>query len=292
VDTLDLYHNQGVDPRAIAISFNQLVANNPNAELEIVAMEKRGGDKFLLRVEATPETDKSQLSAEYFDTYNQTKALPEQEVKALITENSNQIRKLKSAVMTVLAGDKRRGILLMSANPVNTTKLRLDEEMREIKEGLKRAKQREKFVIDTAEAVRYRDIHRAILDYEPQIIHFSGHGVGEDGLVFEDETGKVKLIDGEALGELFELFADQVECVVLNACYSQVQAKAIVQHINYVIGMNQAIPDQAAIEFAIGFYDALGAGKSVDFAHKLGCNLIKMSGVSGALIPQLLTKQE
>ncbi|WP_232435728.1 hypothetical protein [Rivularia sp. PCC 7116] len=60
--------------------------------------------------------------------------------------------------------------------------------------------------------------------------------------------------------------------------------------INYVIGMNQAIPDKAAIEFAIGFYDALGAGKSVDFAHKLGCNLIKRAGVSGAMIPQLLIR--
>ena len=290
VDTLDLYHNQGVDPRAIAISFKELTENNPDAELEIVAMEKRGGDKFLLRVEATPEADKSQLSADYFNTYNQIKGLPEQELKALIADNSQQIRKLENVVTTVLKSDKRRGILLLSANPANTTKLRLDEEMREIKEGLKRAKQREQFVIDTAEAVRYRDIHRAFLDYEPQIIHFSGHGSGEDGLAFEDETGNIKLIDGEALGELFELFSDQVECVVLNACYSQVQATAIVQHINYVIGMNQAIPDKVAIEFAIGFYDALGAGRTVEFAYKLGCNLIKRSGVSGALIPQLLTK--
>jgi hypothetical protein len=35
-------------------------------------------------------------------------------------------------------------------------------------------------------AVRYRDIHRAILDYEPNIVHFCGHGAGEEGLVFEE----------------------------------------------------------------------------------------------------------
>ena len=39
VDTLDLYHNQGVDPRAIAIAFKELEENNPEANLEIVAME-------------------------------------------------------------------------------------------------------------------------------------------------------------------------------------------------------------------------------------------------------------
>jgi len=69
-----------------------------------------------------------------------------------------------------------RKILLLSANPKGTSRLRLDEETREIKDGLKRAKKRDDFSIETAEAVRYRDIGRAILDYEPHIIHFSGHG--------------------------------------------------------------------------------------------------------------------
>lgn len=67
-DTLDLYHNQGVDPRAIAISFKQLAENHPHAELEIVAMEKRGQDKFLLRAKTAATADKSELSAEYFAT--------------------------------------------------------------------------------------------------------------------------------------------------------------------------------------------------------------------------------
>ncbi len=185
--------------------------------------------------------------------------------------------------------------------------------MREIKEGLRRSKQREQYEINTAEAVRYRDIHRAILDYEPNIVHFSGHGISsqgrglvpdtnrklspvpedaaeQEGLVFEDETGQAKLVDAEALAGLFELFADQVKCVVLNACYSEIQAQAIAQHINYVIGMSQAIGDRAAIEFAVGFYDALGAGRPVDFAYRLGCSVIRIAGILENLTPQLLTK--
>ena len=115
-------------------------------------------------------------------------------------------------------------ILILSANPKGTNPLRLGAEIREIKEGLKRAKSSHLFVIESAEAVRYRDIRRVILDYEPQILHFSGHGAGEAGLVFEDETGHEKLVDAEALADLFELFSDKLECVVLNACYSEVQA--------------------------------------------------------------------
>ncbi|BAZ21422.1 hypothetical protein NIES4073_23000 [Kalymmatonema gypsitolerans NIES-4073] len=102
VDTLDLYHNQGVDPRAIAISFKQLAENHPDAELEIVAMEKRGTNKFLLRAKTAPNVDKSELSAEYFDTYNHIKSLPEQEIKLLLAEKENQIRRLETMVMTAL----------------------------------------------------------------------------------------------------------------------------------------------------------------------------------------------
>ena len=94
VDTLDLYHNQGVDPRAIAISFKELAENNPDTELEIVAMERRGKDKFLLRAKTTPEADKSQLSAEYFEIYNH--------VKALMAEKDKQIYRLENMVMTTL----------------------------------------------------------------------------------------------------------------------------------------------------------------------------------------------
>ncbi len=183
-------------------------------------------------------------------------------------------------------------ILLLSANPKGTSPLRLSEEIREIEQGLQRAKQRNSFAFKSGQAVRDFDIHRSILDHDPQIIHFSGHGTGESGLVFEDNIGQQKLVDAEALARLFELFAPPIECVVLNACYSEIQAKAIAKHIDYVIGMSKEIGDAAAIKFAVGFYDALGAGRDVEFAYKLGCAAIRMAGIPQHLTPQLLRKQD
>ena len=182
-------------------------------------------------------------------------------------------------------------ILILAANPKGTTPLRLDEEVREIDAGLQRAKQREKFVLEQKWAVRPRDIQRAMLDIEPQIIHFSGHGTEDEGLVFEDETGSTKLVDGEALAGLFKLFASQIECIVLNGCYSEFQADAIAQHINYVICMSKAIGDRAAINFAVGFYDALGAGKPVEFAYNFGCVAIRLAGIPEQLTPILKKKE-
>ncbi len=213
-----------------------------------------------------------------------------------------------------------RVILFLAANPVSTKPLRLDEEVREIESGLQRSKYRDRFELKQQWAARPRDLQRAMLDYHPQIVHFSGHGVGQStshlaaedtreisidssgpancestakaGLVLEDPSGQPKLVSTDSLSALFELFADSVDCVLLNACYSEQQAQAIAQHIPYVIGMNQAIGDRAAIEFAVGFYDALGAGDPVERAYKLGCVAIQLSGIPEHLTPTLISSGE
>lgn len=183
-------------------------------------------------------------------------------------------------------------ILIFAANPQGTSPLRLDREVRDIGEGLQRAQHREQFVLESKWAVRPRDLQRAMLDVNPQIVHFSGHGAGERGLVLEDELGKAKVVSGEALAGLFQLFAQQVECVLLNGCYSKEQAEAISQYIPYVIGMTQNVSDRTAIEFAVGFYDALGAGRSVEFAFQLGCSAIQLAGTQEHLVPVLLQNPE
>ena len=181
-------------------------------------------------------------------------------------------------------------ILVLASSPVNQARLRLDKEVRDIEEGLRRANKRDEFKFEQRWAIRTDDLRRALLDIEPQIVHFSGHGAGDDGIVVEDDNGKSKIVTTEALSNLFELCADHVECVLLNACYSEIQADAIVKHINYVIGMSQAIGDTAAIKFAMGFYDALGAGKCVEIAYKFGCNAIQLENIPEHLTPQIKRK--
>jgi hypothetical protein len=178
-------------------------------------------------------------------------------------------------------------ILILAANPQGTVSLRLDEEVREIKAGFQRSRYRDQFAIDYQLASRPKDVQRAMLTLKPQIVHFCGHGEGEAGLVLEDNAGRAKRVSTKALADLFRLF-DGVECVLLNACYSEVQAKAIAQHIPYVIGMNQAIGDRAAIEFATSFYEGLGAGGSVEFAFDLGRNAMQLEGIPEEQTPVLI----
>ncbi len=190
-------------------------------------------------------------------------------------------------------GGKRvmRTILLLAANPKSTKRVRLDEEVKKIEQGLERAKKRDQFKLVQKWAVTDDDLRRALLDNEPEIVQFSGHGGGVDGLAFEDDTGQVQLITGDALSRLFDLCSDHVKCVVLNACYSTVQAEAIAEHIDYVVGMKQKIGDVAAIKFAVGFYDALGAGRDFEKAFKFGCSAIDLKGIPEYLTPVLKKKQ-
>jgi hypothetical protein len=123
-------------------------------------------------------------------------------------------------------------------------------------------------------------------------VHFSGHGTSTGELCCEDELGKIKPVQPESLAALFALVDEQVECVVLNACYSEIQADAIAKHIQYVIGMNQAIGDKAAIAFAVGFYKALGANRSIEKAYKFGCVEIQLEGIPEHLTPVFHEKKK
>ena len=201
-------------------------------------------------------------------------------------------------------------ILAIAANPDGTSMLRLDREIRDIRSFLQQAKYRDEFDLKDRTAARWEDLHRAILEVKPRIVHFCGHGTGEAGLLLERDCGQQFVISTDVLSALFKTqsVSNTVECVVLNACYSATQAKTIAQHINYVIGMNRAIPDKDAIAYAKGFYLALGARLSIPEAHEQGLVFMK-TGWSGngsrrdaelpietetnnALIPEIYIKEK
>lgn len=186
---------------------------------------------------------------------------------------------------------KGLNILLLSANPKNTGKLRLQEEEREIKEQLRFAGYRNP-PISTEVAVRTKDLYRAIVNHKPTVIHFSGHGSESEGLILEDAVGRSQPINSFALAELFELASPSVRCVILNACYSSVQAEAIAKHIEYVIGMSSEIQDVSAIEFSTGFYSALGAGENFEYAFKIGCIAMRLCKSQEMSIPKLIKRKE
>jgi hypothetical protein len=78
-----------------------------------------------------------------------------------------------------------------------------------------------------------------------------------------------------------------VKLAVLNACYSEVQAEALLVHVDCVIGMGGSIRDDAARSFAIGFYGGLGERESVAAAYQQGRAAISLEGLCDSDRPQL-----
>lgn len=181
-------------------------------------------------------------------------------------------------------------ILFLAANPIDTNRLRLDEEVRTIDEALRKSKFRDRFDIQQQWAVRTIDIQGCFLRYGPNIVHFSGHGSKSGEIILEDDTGRSRPLRYQALSRLFSVLKDNIQCVVLNACYSKKQARAIAEHVDCVIGNPTTIGDSAAISFARAFYQALGYGRDVKTAFDLGCLQIDLDSLAEQDKPYLSCK--
>jgi hypothetical protein len=182
-------------------------------------------------------------------------------------------------------------ILFMGASPDGVTKLALDKEYRAIREKVRASDFPKALELKTEWAVRPLDLLQYLNEYRPHVVHFSGHGSESNELILNDESDQPKPVSVAALRALFKTLKDNIRLVVLNACYSRPQAKAIVEIIDCAVGMKRAIGDQAAIVFAASFYQALGFGRSVQDAFNLGCTALLLQGIAEENTPELLVKK-
>lgn len=179
-------------------------------------------------------------------------------------------------------------VLAVFANPRGTSPLRLATEERVIRESIKLSRHRDNISLTTCPATTVHDLRRALLNEDFQIIHISGHGTGI-GLVLEDEIGGKYVVPQQGLADLFQAYP-LIECTILNACYSIQQGHLNSVGVPFTIAMEGPISDDAAIEFSRGFYDAIGAGRKIDFAYDEGCRSVKLAAPNTQFISKLLKK--
>jgi hypothetical protein len=174
-------------------------------------------------------------------------------------------------------------ILILAANPRDTVKVRVNQEFEEIKNIFK---ENNNFVVKENLAVTPDNLSDTLSEHQPDIVHFIGHGKGKDGMILEDDDGLKLLVNNEGFTDIFEYFS--IECLYLNSCHSVVQAKKIVQHINYVIGMQDEIENKIAKKFATKFYRELARGKDYKSAFQFARSAVKLIDLQGANIPRII----
>ena len=191
-------------------------------------------------------------------------------------------------------------VLFLAANPAGTSSLHLDQEIKAIDEALRRSRLSARFRLEQSWAVGDRELQDGLLRWQPEIVHFSGHGAPSGRLLLESsmlrDLGNAAPPSPpstdpqvDALARVFAAARGKIRCLVLNACHTESTARAIAQSVGCVIGMSQSVADAAAIRFSWAFYNALGYGLSVKKAFELGTAQMGLADSQQADVPRLVT---
>lgn len=200
--------------------------------------------------------------------------------------------KLQLDIERLKAIPKTITVLFLAANPANTVQLRLDEEARSIQEKIRLSEYRDSVRFESRWATRSGDILQAINETNPTIVHFSGHGTQNGELVLLNPDGSAKTVSREAMSMAMATASDTIRLVVFNACFSELQAANVVNHIDAAIGMSTSIGDEAACVFAAQLYSSIGFGRSLQTSFNQAIAQLMLEGIPEENTPQLYVKQD
>lgn len=203
--------------------------------------------------------------------------------KTLHRTTFNEIQELKKIPEKIT-------VLFLASNPIDQAPLRLDEEARSITEMIRKAKHRDCVKFESHWALQTIDLLQALNEFDPAIVHFSGHGSNNDEIVFQSQDGITKLVKKEAIVQTMMASANNIRLVFFNTCYSKNQAEAISEFVDATIGMNTSIGDEAARIFSSQFYSAIGFGLSVEKAFQQAKALLMMEDIPEESTPELFIK--
>lgn len=161
-------------------------------------------------------------------------------------------------------------LLFLAANPGDI--LQMQREFSEVFAHLQDKDDR--YQLRYSEKTTRQNVRQVLLGRKPNIVHFSGHGVGADngfqpaGLVFEhpDNRAQADVMPAAEARDMFALIHQNapLKLVLLNACESAEHARLISEIGCYTVGMTERIKDTDAVRFAEGFYLGLAGAADRD----------------------------
>lgn len=95
--------------------------------------------------------------------------------------------------------------MFVSANPRDTVQLQLIKECNNIRDRITFSEYGTQFDFDQRHEVSVSEMDKILLDYKPQVLHFSGHGNSDGIIVFQDSKSMAENTTVNALSELFKI---------------------------------------------------------------------------------------
>lgn len=171
-------------------------------------------------------------------------------------------------------------ILGVVANPVDIEQLDVEHEKERVETAVAELQAQGLVELVWLQGDTWRDLQRALYEGPWHIFHFIGHGYfdvqrDEGFVVLSNDEGKAQPLGATRLAHLLTDHAS-LRLVLLNACesgkggvrdtVSSTASILVQQGIPAVLAMQYEITDQAAVECARSFYQALAYGLPVDAA--------------------------
>lgn len=163
-------------------------------------------------------------------------------------------------------------ILALLSNPDDEIKLRSDREIKEINKMISN-KAVNDFFCTTYQAVTLEELPSILLNNQPDIIHFSGHG-NKNSLSFESNQGTIQKVSLHVLKPIFEECGNKIICMFLSACSSHLIAQEMSKIIPYVISFPHEIEDEKAIIFSKVFYEMLVLGQTFVSSYNIAKSIL------------------
>ncbi|EDM79532.1 hypothetical protein PPSIR1_20929 [Plesiocystis pacifica SIR-1] len=201
-------------------------------------------------------------------------------------------RSMRALIESAMSGPERRPLrpdirlVFLAANPWGSSPLSLGREYQHIRSALERSPRWPRLDLRPYWCVRPHEVSERLLEHNPRVVHFCGHGSERGELIFEGRNREPQPATAGAVADLFAQLRG-IQCVVLSACHTDIQAKAISPHVDWVVGMRGAVPSELALEFSASFYRALAHGYSVPESVGLACAHTRLAEFDSTLFPVL-----
>lgn len=206
---------------------------------------------------------------------------------AVTFEKKNSVTR-KATRRRVAKKSARLKIAFLSTNPAGD--LRTDVEIRNVQRVLRSANHRDQIDMRHIPAAEWLDLVDMLNEFEPHIVHFSGHG-GNIEILFDNDNGG-KELDFERINRFLKATNNGPILLVLNACDTVHGADIFLESVKAVIAMSSSIDDAAADFFATRFYAALANGQNIKNSLEQAKTSLSAGNFCDADLPNLIANKD
>lgn len=168
-------------------------------------------------------------------------------------------------------------ILILYSNPIDTSRIRLDKEHRDLDEVLEDSHVSTDSIV-RLHATRLQDLLNALSAADYEIVQFSSHGASQ-GFFLESESDSENsvLVSSDQVAQILSKTQPNLKAAIFLACFSADSLPDLIKTAPFIITVSEGADDDASIRFIKWFYRQYFRSHSVEksffYAQQMSLNL-------------------